>query len=50
MDEDLFFNSMVLKSLSEFKKVSNVILTNRMADELLDVSAKVYTRDLYGSD
>lgn len=50
LDEDLFFNSMVLKSLREFKKVSNIILTNRMADELLDVSAKVYTRDLYGTD
>ena len=50
LDEDLFFNSMVLKSLREFKKVSNIILTNRMADELLDVSAKVYTRDLFGTD
>lgn len=50
LDEELFFNSMVLKSLREFKKVSNIILTNRMADELLDVSAKVYTRDLYGTD
>ena len=50
LDEEYFFNSIVLKSLNEFKKVSNIILTNRMADELLDVTEKVYTRDLYGSD
>jgi len=50
LDEEDFFNSKVLKSLNEFKKVSNVILSNRMADELLDVTAKVYTRDLFGSN
>ena len=50
LDEEFFFNSIILKSLNEFKKVSNIILTNRMADELLDVTEKVYTRDLYGSD
>ena len=50
LDEEFFFNSIILKSLNEFKKVSNIILTNRMVDELFDVTEKVYTRDLYGSD
>ena len=45
-----FFNSKVINSLNEFKKVSNIILANRMSDELLDVIEKVYTRDLFGID
>ena len=45
-----FFRSKVIDSLEEFKQVSNVIVTNRMVGELLDVRGKVYTRDLFNSD
>lgn len=50
LNEEYFFNSKVLKSLDEFKKLSNLIVSNRMTDDLLDVKEKVYTRDLFGMD
>jgi len=50
LKEDEFFRSKVIKDLEEFKKVSDVIVANRMADELYDIKDKVYTRDLFNSE
>lgn len=48
--EDKFFNSKVYKDLEEFKKHSDVILANRISNDIIDVAQKIYTRDIFGRD
>lgn len=50
LQDDLFYNSRVIKDLKEFKSISDVIVANRMSEEIEDVSGKVFTRDLFGND
>jgi UDPglucose 6-dehydrogenase len=50
LDADEFYHSRVVRSLEEFKKIADVIIANRLSADLVDVAAKVYTRDLYGKD
>ena len=50
LKESHFFNSSVITEIDEFKVISDVIVTNRLSEDLKDVIDKVYTRDLFGID
>jgi len=50
LQEDEFYKSKVYKDLQQFKQDTDVIIANRLTDEIMDVKDKVYTRDLYGND
>lgn len=50
LKEDNFFNSRVIRDLDEFKKISDVIIVNRLDNNVEDVKTKVYTRDLFARD
>ncbi len=50
LKDDNFFNSRVISDLDEFKKLSDVIIVNRLDDNIIDVKDKIYTRDLFARD
>ncbi|MEH7381404.1 nucleotide sugar dehydrogenase [Bacillus sp. JJ1533] len=50
LKEDTFYNSKVVNDFAEFKKISDVIVANRLSDDLRDVADKVYTRDIFSRD
>ena len=50
LDADDFYHSRVIRDFAEFKRVSDVIVANRLSDDILDVRDKVYTRDLFSRD
>lgn len=50
LKEERYFNSSVINDLAKFKDICDVIVANRISDEIKDVSSKVYSRDLFGAD
>ena len=50
LKEDNFFHSKVVNDLNEFKKLSDIIIVNRIDDNIKDVENKIYTRDIFARD
>jgi UDPglucose 6-dehydrogenase len=50
LEESEFFHSKVIRDLEKFKRISDVIVANRLSNDLKDVEEKVYTRDIFNSD
>jgi UDPglucose 6-dehydrogenase len=50
LKETEFFHSRVVNDLAQFKKESDIIVANRITDDIRDVSDKIYSRDLFGKD
>jgi UDPglucose 6-dehydrogenase len=50
LGDEEFFGSKVIKDIDEFKAISDVIVANRLSDDIFDIKEKVYTRDIFNSD
>jgi UDPglucose 6-dehydrogenase len=50
LEDETFFHSAVIRDLDAFKQMSDVIVANRITDDIRNVAEKIYTRDLFGND